>query len=649
MGEHIANPAVDSYSDPERLRLFMKSLLNDVRALERMIEEDKFESGVRRIGAEQELCLIDSAWRPAPIADRVLEHLTDNKLFTSEIGRFNLEFNLDPMDFGGDVLSRLESDLNARLEEARVAARREDLEVLMTGILPTLRKTDLAFENMMPLPRYHALNAALSRLRGGEFDLRLTGTDELIIKHDSVMLESCNTSCQVHFQVSPEEFPRFYNIAQVVTPFVLAAAVNSPLLFGRRLWRETRIALFQQAVDTRPTGDHMLDRSARVSFGDDWVRDSVVEIFREDITRFRVVLGIDIEEDAMGVLEEGGIPKLRALSLHNGTVYRWNRPCYGIMNGRPTLRIENRALPAGPTVIDEVANSAFWFGLVSGMVERFDDIRDAFSFDDTRSNFLAASRLGLDAQLVWLDGKPLPARRVICEELLPIARSGLETAGIDGDDIARYLDVIDERVSSGRTGARWLVDSFQTMEDESDGAKMAEKMAALVAGTHSRQAEGKPVHEWDLAHLDEGGDWVHSYHRVDQVMSTDVLTVHVDEVIDLVANVMDWKHVRHVPVEDADGLLVGLVSYRSLLRLLGRDLPHGRESPLPVSEVMRRDVITITPETTTLEAIELMRREKVACLPVVTAGRLVGVVAERDFLRVASELMVTHLRRGETR
>ena len=624
----------------------MKSLLNDVRALERMIGESRFETGVRRIGAEQELCLIDASWRPAPRADTVLEHLADNPFFCPEIGRFNLEFNLDPMSFGGNVLSRLEGALTNRLDEAREAARLEGLEILMTGILPTLRKTDLDLGNMMPRVRYHALNAALKRLRGGEFELRLTGTDELIIKHDSVMLESCNTSCQFHFQVSPAEFPRFYNIAQVATPFVLAAAVNSPLLFGRRLWQETRIALFQQAIDTRPTGDHVVDRVSRVSFGNDWVRESVVEIYREDITRFRVVLGIDIEEDALAVLDGGGIPKLQALSLHNGTIYRWNRPCYGVLNGKPTLRIENRALPAGPSVVDEVANAAFWFGLVSGMVEAHGDIRSEISFDTARSNFLAASRLGLDAQFSWIDGDVVPARRLIRETLLPIAREGLQAAGIETGDIEKYLGIVDRRVSSGQTGARWLVDSMQSMGGSDDGVHLTERMAALVAATHSRQAAGGPVHEWKLARLEEAGDWIHSYHRVDQYMTTDLFTVHENEVIDLVANVMDWKHIRHVPVENDDGKLVGLVSYRSLLRVLARDLPHGRESPVPVTEVMQRNVVTIPPETTTLEAIEIMRNKKVACLPVVTDGRMVGIVSERDFLRVAGELLVSRLRQG---
>lgn len=631
------------YADPQRLRRFMKGLLNDVRALEKLLDNGRVETGVRRIGAEQELCLVDRAYRPAPYAEKVLEDLPA-ATFTPEIGKFNLEFNLPPFVFGGDCLSRFEEAIHVELERARVAAAAHGLGVAMTGILPTLKKSDVGVHNMMERPRYHALNDALKRLRGGEFDLRLTGTDELIIKHDSVMMESCNTSFQVHFQVGPEEFARFYNIAQVATAPVLSAAVNSPLLFGRRLWKETRIALFQQAVDTRPTGDHVLDRSARVSFGESWIQDSVIEIFHEDIARFRVVLGIDIDEDSEAVVESGGVPKLKALQLHNGTVYRWNRPCYGVLDGVPSLRIENRALPAGPTVVDEVANAAFWFGLVAGMVEAHDDITQVMSFDTAKSNFLASARQGLDAQLQWVDGKSVPARELILEQLLPLARDGLREAGTNADDIDKYLGVVEKRVSAGRTGAMWILDSLAAMDR---AAKPAERMASLVAATIERQKSGAPVHEWTLASLDESGDWRHSYRYVEQYMTTELFTVHQDEVIDLVAHVMDWRHIRHVPVEDDDGKLVGLVSYRRLLRLLARDLVKRRDAPVPVSEVMTRDVVTIEPETTTLEAIELMRRRRVACLPVVTDGRLVGMVSERDFLRVAGNLLLTRLQEDE--
>jgi CBS domain-containing protein len=636
MGHHV-----DSYSDPNRLRLFMRALLSDVMALERMIREGLIETGIRRIGAEQELCLVDRSWRPARKAQEVLAQL-DNSRFTPELGAFNVEFNLSPVKFGGDCLTRLEDEINGRMVEVREVAARVGCEVIMTGILPTLRKTDLDLDGMMPIPRFLALNSALKRLRGGEFELRLTGTDELILKHDNVMLEACNTSCQVHFQVDPKEFPRFYNIAQVVTSPVLAAGVNSPFLFGKRLWKETRIALFQQAVDTRPTGNHVLDRSARVSFGEDWVRESILEIFREDIARFRVVLGIDIDEEPLAVLDAGGVPKLKALQLHNSTVYRWNRPCYGVLDGRPNLRIENRAMPAGPSVRDQVANAAFWFGLVSGILETHPDVTAVLTFDNAKNNFLAAARQGLDAQFEWFGGRTVPARELILEQLVPLAREGLRASRIDAADVDKYLGVIEARVRSGQTGAAWQLASFKQMGRDGT-VKSTERMGALVAASLRRQKDGTPVHEWELADLGEARAWRSFNHCVEQYMTTELFTVHQNEVIDLVANVMDWKHIRHVPVEDDEGKLVGIVSYRSLLRLLARDLPRHREQPVPVAEVMTRNVVTCGPRTTTLEAIRLMREKKVACLPVTVDGRLVGIVSERDFLRVAGALLDAHL------
>jgi len=341
MGSHEIQPLHRS----EDLRVFMRCLLADLRALEQMLESGMIEAGVRRIGAEQELVFVDDHARPAPVALEVLEDL-DDPCFTTELARFNLEFNLDPMSFGGLCLSELEGQLDARLDEARAAAARHGAEPILAGILPTLQKSDLTLDNMTPKPRYKALNDTLTRLRGSAYEFRFTGTDELIIKHDSVMLESCNTSFQVHFQVSAEEFPRFYNAAQAVAGPTLAAAVNSPLLFGRRLWKETRIALFQQALDTRAAGLQLQERRPRVSFGSSWVRRCVTEIFQEDIARFRVLLGRAVDEDPLAVLADGRIPPLTALQLHNGTVYRWTRPCYGITDGKPHLRIENRILPS---------------------------------------------------------------------------------------------------------------------------------------------------------------------------------------------------------------------------------------------------------------------------------------------------------------
>ena len=640
MGEH----QVQNEQDAEQLRRFVQRLLVDLRALETMLAGGGIERGVRRVGAEQEVFLVGPDYRAAPLAMELLEELAGLPV-TTELGLFNLEINLDPLPLTGDCLSRLERQLVELLERVREAAAAHGARVVLTGILPTLDKSDLTLRNMTPRPRYRALNEAVQRLRGRELELRVKGADELHLTHDNVMLEACNTSFQVHFQAGAEEFARLYNIAQAITAPVLAVATNSPLLFGKRLWRETRIALFQQSIDTRSASTHVRQQRPRVHFGLDWVRESVLEIFQEDIARFRVLIGGGEEEDPFEALAACRPPQLHALRLHNSTVYRWNRPCYGVLDGVPHLRIENRVLPAGPTPLDEVANAAFWFGLMKGMDEEAGEVPARMVFADAKENFLAAARHGLDAHFTWLDRRPATARALLAGELLPLARRGLARLGIDDADVERYLGVVEARVESGRTGSQWLLDSLRALDGQGGkgggkgGGGKGERMAALTAATLVRQTGNRPVHEWPLARLEEAGGWLRHYGRIEQFMTTDLFTVNQDELVDLVAGLMDWEHIRHVPVEDNEHRLVGLVTHRALLRIMARGSGNDRQRPIPVSEVMHRDPITVPPDTPTLEAIHLMRRHKIGCLPVVDNGRLVGIVTAHDFMNVAGQLL----------
>ncbi len=621
------------------LRAFMGQLLRDLRALERMIDEGLIEEHVRRIGAEQEMFLVDSRLRPATVAMELLEAI-DDPHFTTELGLFNLEANLDPQDFGGECLRAMEKQVETLLDRAREAASEINTEILLTGILPTLGKSDLGLGNMTPLPRYRALNRALTNLRGGTYEFFIKGLDELIVKHDSVMLEACNASFQVHFQVGAREFPHLYNIAQTVAAPVLAISCNSPLLFGRRLWRETRIALFQQAVDTRSAGHDLRDRSPRVSFGNRWVRDSVLELYQEDISRFRALVGTDGYRDPVALLDQGEIPDLKALRLHTGTVYRWNRACYGISHGKPHLRIENRVLPAGPTVLDEMANAAFWFGLIIWLADQYEDITRLMRFEDAKMNFLSAARYGIEAQFNWFEGKPVTATDLVLERLLPMAREGLESRGIVPADIDRYMGVVEQRVGARTCGSRWAMESLDSMREK---GSQGEWLNALTAGMLTRQKTGRPVADWEPCRLEEGGDWHRNVTRVEQCMTTDLFTVQEDESLDLVASLMEWERIRHVPVEDREGCLVGLVSYRSLLRIMARGAYAEEGGRMAVSTVMHKDPISVTPDTSTLHAIELMRKQGVGCLPVVKDRRLVGMITERDFMNVASELLTRAL------
>jgi len=623
----------------QEVRDFTKRLLTDVQALERMLESDMIEKGVRRFGCEQEMFLVDRSCRPAPVAVEVLERLEGHPAFTTELARFNLEMNLEPRLLEGDCFTWLEGRIDELLAQVQAAAEEEGASVILSGILPTLSKSDMSLDNITPKARYFALNDALNRMRSGSYRLRIEGRDDLNIEHDSVMLEACNTSCQVHLQVEAEEFARAYNIAQAVSGPVLASAVNSPLLFGKRLWAETRIALFQQSLDTRSSVVDMRDLSPRVRFGDAWVEESVIELFQRDIAQFRVLLAEEVDEDPFEVLEAGGIPKLKALSLYNGTVYRWNRPCYGISEGKPHLRIECRLLPAGPTVLDEVANAVFWIGAVLGVSKHYRDVKQYLDFDDVKSNFLAAARHGLNAGFYWMDRKEWSSRDLIREEFLPLAREGLEDR-IDADDIDRYLGVIEERVESGNTGSTWALKSIMEMKGQ---GMRGERLTALTSATLARQKEGKPVHTWKLATLEDGGGWRPNYMRVEQYMTTHLFTVHEDELLEMVAFLMHRKQIRHVPVEDDQHGLVGLVSYRSILQMSSK-MDGTDKMAIPVSEIMERNPLTVSPETTTREAIDLMRMHRVSCLPVIKNEKLVGLVSETDFMPIAYQLLEEKLK-----
>lgn len=637
MGEHD----VATSQNEEQKRAFMKALLEDVQALERLIESDRIESGIRRIGAEQEIFLVDESMQPAGVALEVLKDL-DSPYFTTELGRYNLEANLLPSELRSDCLSRMESKLHQRVGEARASAAKCGARVALVGILPTLTKDHLTLDWMTPNARYLELNRTMSELRGGVFNTLIKGLDELQVEHDNVMLEACNTSFQIHFQVGADEFAKLYNLAQAVTGPVLAAAVNSPMLLSHRLWHETRVALFQQSLDARSKAHQARGSRQRVNFGEHWLKQGVLEIFREDIARFRVLIAGDRDEPPLELIERGGIPKLSALCLHNGTVYRWNRPCYGVKDGVAHLRIENRVLPAGPTVLDEVANAAFFFGLMTSLGEAHGDVSQVMDFDDAKANFMAASRYGLNARFQWLHGRSFAADELILDRLIPSAREGLTERGVDGSDVDRYLGVLEERVRRKRTGSQWAFDSMAAMGRR--GTRHS-RDRSLVRSMVQNQESGEPIARWPLAEHAEQTDWLDSYRTVGQVMQTDLFTVHPEDLIDLAASLMDWEHIRHVPVEDHEGRLIGVVSHRRVLRMVGRGLRHDEAIPISVREIMKPDPVSVKQDTSTLEAIEIMRRHKVSCLPVVTDDNsLVGIVTEHDFIVVAAHLLEEKLR-----
>ena len=634
MGDHNVEHKVDE----AKQQAFMKALLEDLRALAFMLEAGCIENGVTRIGAEQEMFLIDKNFRPSPISLEVLEQANDSRL-TTEIARFNLEANLTPRKLNGSCFSRMEQELAEMVALARASAVSYGADVLLAGILPTLQKSDLTLENLTPCSRYHVLNRGVIGLRGGPLSIHIKGLDELHLTHDNIMMESCNTSFQVHFQTNANDFVNHYNIAQAITAPVLATAVNSPLLFGHRLWQETRVALFQHSADERSRLQLARSQPTRVSFGDAWLKNSVVELFHEQISRFRPIMITQPDENPFQVMARGETPSLSALRMHNGTVWRWNRACYGVADGVAHLRIENRALPSGPTIVDEIANAAFFTGLMVALPQEYGKISDRMAFDDAKSNFFRAARHGLDARFNWIDGQGYGAATLILEHLLPLARRGLLDSEVAAEDVDKYLGIIEARTKSRQTGARWIVKSLAAMPSTMPKELRQRKLTAAMLAT---QKQGQAVDCWPILETAEADDWEQGYRTVGQFMSTDLFTVRPDDLIDLAASVMDWRHIRHVPVEDGEGHLVGLVSHRGLLRLMTKGTSQNA-NPITVREIMVSEPVTVSPDTPSLEAIEIMRRQRVGCLPVVENDHLVGIVTSYDFLEATAKLFQQHL------
>ena len=635
----MGDKKVTTSDDREHFRSFTRAVLTDLQALERMLESGEMEQDALRIGAEQEMFLVDSTLHPASIGPDIIAASGEKRL-TTEIGRFNLEANLTPILFKGRALSELEKEINEILGIVKKTASQFGGSPLLCGILPTIQQSDLVEANLTPSPRYQELNRVLTALHGDERIVHIKGLDEMSLHLRDTFIEFCNTSFQIHLQPPIKDFVTTYNWAQAITAPVLAASVNSPLLLGNRLWHETRLALFQHAVDERSPMHHERSRPARVTFGRDWVRDSMIDVFHEDVARFRIILTRDTDEDSLAVLEEGKVPELSAWRMHNGTVWRWNRACYGIMNGHPSLRIEARFLPAGPTVRDEVANAALFLGLLMALPEEFGNVRDKLAFDDAKTNFFSAARNGLRSQMAWIDGKTHPTRELLLNELVPRAREGLRSIEIDSSDIDRFIGTVEERLRREMTGSQWMLNSLARMDP---AAKSNVRFRTITAAMKNYQEKGVPLHKWQLAEITETTDWIDNYRTVEQFMTRDLFTVRPDDVIDLAANVMNWRHVRHVPVEDDAGNLVGIVSHRDLLKLFAEE-DDRRHKEIIVSDVMRTELITVTPETSTLEALYLMREKHIGALPVCRNGKLAGIVTAHDFLTVSTRLFEERLK-----
>ncbi len=491
MGQEIDR---DSFAESD-FEEFEQKLKGELSALRGLLDRPKFGEGPDSIGVELELNLVDARGRPLP-ENRQVASMSGDARVALEVDRFNLEINSRPEFLKGTPFRQLHDQIDEALGNIRRGARVLGADVAAIGILPTLEEEDLTSEVLTNQKRYRALSNGLRRLRRQSFPVVIEGAERLQVDAEDVTFEGANTSLQLHLRVPPRSFARFYNTAQLATGPLLAACCNSPLLFAHELWQETRVALFRQAVDDREGAVTNDWRPARVSFGHGWVRDSAYELFAESVVLHEPLLPMASSEDAALVLATGGVPKLSSLRLHHGTVWRWNRAVFDPTAGGH-LRIELRVLPAGPTVVDMIANVAFATGLVYGLEHELDALLIGLTFGHARRNFYEAARLGLGADLVWplspRGGPELVRATELLPRLLHTARSGLERAGVAAQEAAHWLEIIADRISVGTTGASWQLGTFQRFKRLSGRKEAARSMFLLY---QELALGGAPVHTW---------------------------------------------------------------------------------------------------------------------------------------------------------
>jgi hypothetical protein len=490
VGREISG-AVFSREDRQRYRQKVRACL-DVFA--RMLRESRFERGRRSVGMEIELNLTDEAGDPAMLNAQALEAIADPD-FQTELGRFNLEINVPPRLLDPSAFGELEEAVRRDLNHAEEQARTVGAHMMLIGILPTVGEEHLTRASFSDNPRYELLNEQIFAARGEDLEISIGGVERLATFADTIAPEAACTSVQLHQQVEPEAFASFWNAAQAIAGPQVAVAANSPFFFGKELWRETRIALFEQATDTRPDELKAQGVRPRVWFGERWIT-SIFDLFEENVRYFPALLPQTEDEDPQETLDRGDTPSLAELALHNGTIYRWNRPIYDVVHERPHLRVENRLLPSGPTVVDICANAAFYYGLVRALVAEEQPLWSRMSFSAAEENFHSAARDGIEARVYWPGVGEVPVGELVLRRLLPAADEGLAVAGIDAADRERLLGVIERRCVTMQNGAAWQAEAFHRLYD--GGLERRETLRRMTVLYREHMHANEPVHTWAL-------------------------------------------------------------------------------------------------------------------------------------------------------
>ena len=473
-------------------RDYRKKVRTCLDVFARMLQESRFDSGSEQIGLEIEVNLVDAAGDPAMNNTEVLQAI-DDPAWATELGQFNVEINVPPKLLSGNVFGDLEVMIEGLIAQAAKPVAATGSRLVMVGILPTLRQRDADEHAISANPRFRLLNDQILAARGEEMRIAIEGPERLLAYVDNIAPEAACTSVQCHLQVSPDAFASYWNAAQAVAGIQVAIGANAPYLFGRELWRETRITLFEQATDTRPEELKSQGVRPRVWFGDRWIT-SVFDLFEENLRYFPALLPLSEDEDPVAVLDSGEAPQLAELTLHNGTVYRWNRPVYAVVEGRPHLRVENRVLPAGPTVVDVLANAAFYYGLVHEIAQAERPVWSQMSFAAAATNLMAGAKHGLEAEVYWPGEGMVPVTELTLRNLVPLAASGLQRWGLDAADVDRLLSIIEQRCMTGRNGASWQVRAVHDLQRRR--VERSEALRLMTQGYIERMNTNEPVHTW---------------------------------------------------------------------------------------------------------------------------------------------------------
>ncbi|WP_299574752.1 glutamate--cysteine ligase [uncultured Williamsia sp.] len=490
----------------EDRRRFRTQVTRGTEAIARMLADGAFVdtdgAPAPLLGMEIELNLVDRAMNPAMANDTVLQAIADPD-YQTELGQFNVEINVAPRPFADDEMLSLESALRASLNRAEAQAAATDNRLAMIGMLPTVRLEHLTPEWISADPRYELLNDQIVAARGEDIELDIDGVplgdarigERLSATTESILPEAACTSVQLHLRVAPEDFADHWNAAQAIAGIQVAVAGNSPFFAGKALWHETRIPVFAQATDTRPLELKNQGVRPRVWFGERWIT-TIFDLFEENTRYFPALLPVCDDEDPLEALDAGRIPALSELNLHNGTVYRWNRPIYDVVDGHAHVRIENRVLPAGPSVVDTMADAAFFYGLMRGLVDADRPLWSQMSFDAATENLTAGARDGLEAQIYWPTVGWIRPDELTLRRLLPAADRGLAAYGVGDKARRRYLGIIEGRCQSRQTGSVWQRDAVAARERAGESRESA--LAGMLRDYVERMHDGQPVHTWDL-------------------------------------------------------------------------------------------------------------------------------------------------------